>query len=145
MVNHRFGTSQGTNGLSRAELTSSRVMAGDKLLKLIPLNETAFEIEADLGTTVQSWLPGKWKFVKRTDWYHELKKDPEGSWIWAPPPMLAKVALEELCKIKHMYPKSRHLFMCPVLMTENWRKRLEKITDTTLSLCCNTTVRTATA
>ena len=42
---------QGTDGLSRGDLTSG-VMTGDKFLKYIPLNETASEQEAKLEVTL---------------------------------------------------------------------------------------------
>ena len=64
-----------------------------------------------------------------------MKRDLEESWIWVLPPIPAKVDLEELYNVKHsMYLNSRHVFMCPVVMTGKWRKQLKKIADTTLSL-----------
>ena len=51
-----------------------------------------------------------------------------------PPPALARTVLEQLCEMKHMFPNSRHVFICPSLMTGCWRKTLQKLADVTHSL-----------
>ena len=55
-------------------------------------------------------------------------------WIWCPPPCLAKIAVEQLCKVKHVLSDSQHIFICPALMTGYWRKKLGKLVDTMFSL-----------
>ena len=51
-----------------------------------------------------------------------------------PPPVLADVALECLCEVKHIFPMTSHCFLCPALFTGTWRKTLTKISDVTFSL-----------
>jgi hypothetical protein len=97
---------QGTDGLSRGEL-SSGVMAGEDFLKFLLLNETAFAFEREprLESQVQGWLGSKeWKVASIADWFHKVFQDPDGAWIWAPPPALAKVAVEQMCEAKHIFP-----------------------------------------
>ena len=74
------------------------------------------------------------KVARPKDWFYTVFLYPEGSWIWCPPPALAKIAVEQMCEVKHMFPKSRHIFICPSLMTGVWRKQLGKIADAQISL-----------
>ena len=140
---------QGTDGLSRGDF-SSGVKAGEKFLKFLPLHLFAFErqpgLKGKLGQVkitsleekVRCWCPSRkgraWKLARTEDWFYEVFLDPEGSWIWCPPPALAKIAVEQMCEVKHVFPKSRHIFICPSLMTGVWRKQLGKIADTQFSL-----------
>ena len=117
---------QGTDGLSRGEF-SSGVMAGGPFLKFLPLNETALERVPHLKTIMNGWLPGQdWKFATTQDWFHEVFKDPNGSFVWSPSPALARIAVDQLCEVKHIFPNSRHVLICPALMTGYWRKQLGK-------------------
>ena len=125
---------QGSDALSRGDL-SSGVMAGKSFLELLPLNLTAWERRPGLKAEIASWLPGtSWRFTEIKDWFHEVYLDPDGKYIWAPPPALADVALECLCEVKHAYPRTSHCFLCPALFTGRWRKTLGKISDATFSL-----------
>lgn len=82
--------SQGTDGLSRGDL-SSGVMQGEDFLKFLPFNETALEQQKDLKSKVRSWLvkPEEWKFANTEDWFHEVFVKPKGKSIWSSPPCLA--------------------------------------------------------
>ena len=129
---------QGGDGLSRGDFTSG-AMAGGAFLKYLPLHENAIQRHPDLEKELLEWVPKrtrgtKWKLAKVEDWFHEVFLDPEGSWIWAPPPVLAKVAVEQLCEAKHLFPKSKHVFVCPSIMTGVWRKQLLKVADCQFSL-----------
>ena len=128
---------QGGDGLSRGDFTSG-AMAGGAFLKYLPLHENAIERWPDLKKEVFKWVPKvegvEWKLATVKDWFHEIFLDPEGSWIWAPPPVLAKIAVEQMCEVKHIFPKSKHLFMCPSIMTGIWRKQLVKAADCQFSL-----------
>ena len=53
----------------------------------------------------------------------------EGSFIWAPPLAAAGVAMEELVKARHKRPYSTHLFVCPRVKTNAWRKRPYRTAD----------------
>jgi hypothetical protein len=47
---------------------------------------------------------------------------------------LAKIAVEQLCEVKHVLSDSQHIFLCPALMTGYWRKKIGKLADTMFSL-----------
>lgn len=121
---------QGTDGLSRGDFTSG-VMAGEDFLKYIPLNESALERQRSLEAILLSWVSkdGDWRVARPEDWFTSTRTELQVGWIWAPPPCLARVALDELCEVKHMFPHSRHIFVCPALMTGLWRKDLGKLAD----------------
>ena len=76
----------------------------------------------------------EWKIATTEDWFDDAFSDPEGKWIWCPPPCLAKIAVEQLCEVKYVLPDSQHIFICPALMTGYWRKKLGKLVDTMFSL-----------
>jgi hypothetical protein len=121
--------SQGTDGLSRGDLTSG-VMAGDEFLSHIPLNQGAFERSPVLKGWMESSLPKQWMWLETgTDWFTLPFDDPLGRYVWAPPPCLADVALEQLCEVKLMHPLTSHVFVCPVLFTGRWRKMFLKAAD----------------
>ena len=121
---------QGTDGLSRGDFASG-VMRGQDFLSFLPMNKSALERLSSLWGTILSWLkePLSWNFASPTDWFDDTLKQYQGKWVWSPPPCLAKLAVEQLCKVKHMYPESQHVFVCPSLMTGYWRKSLGKIAD----------------
>lgn len=54
---------------------------------------------------------------------------PEGWFLWAPPPAIADVAVEELEASRHKRPHLNHVFIAPRLMTYAWQKNLQKICD----------------
>lgn len=85
-----------------------------------------------LKAQLLSWLPeGNWKFTEIRDWFHEVYREPKGRYIWALPPAIADVALENLCEAKHIFPISSQVFVCPNLFTGRWRKTLGKMSDVT--------------
>ena len=129
---------QGGDGLSRGDFTSG-AMAGGDYLKYLPLHENAIQRHPYLEEELLEWVPKRtrgtdWKLATIEDWFHEVFQHPEGSWIWTPPPVLAKVAVEQMCEAKHLFPNSKHLFVCPSIMTGVWRKQLLKVADCQFSL-----------
>jgi hypothetical protein len=121
--------SQGSDGLSRGDF-SSGVMSGQHFLK------HAFDRQKELKNKLMSCLPGNdWKVASTEDWVYQVFQEPEASWVWAPPPALAKIiAVEQMCKVKHIFPNSKHFLLCPALWTGTWRKTLGKIADTIFSI-----------
>ena len=49
------------------------------------------------------------------------------------PLCLAHIAVEAMCEAKHLFPQSKHIFICPALCTGYWQKTLSKLADTTFS------------
>jgi hypothetical protein len=88
--------------------------------------------------------------LKSEEWFgrgHGLQggaKNSEGLWIpeeskerwylWMPPPAIADVALDELLISRHKRPHLNHVFICPRLMTQLWRKKLHKVEPLLLGL-----------
>ena len=129
---------QGTDGLSRGDF-SSGIMAGENFLKYLPLHQSAIERVPKLKWKIQGWcanLKGRarWRLTQPKDWFHEVFQDPLGSWIWCPPPAIAKVAVEQLCEVKHVFPESQHMFVCPAIVTGVWRKQLMKLADAGITM-----------
>ena len=121
---------QGTNDLSCGELALG-VMRGQDFLSFLPMNESALERIPSLRGTILSWVkrPPSWKFTISTDWFDDVLKQHQGKWVWSPTQCLARLAVEQLYEVKHMYPESQHICVCPSLMTGYWRKSLGKIAD----------------
>jgi hypothetical protein len=123
---------QGTDGLSRGELTAG-VMAGAHFLNFVPLNKTAFQRHSILQEWIGGALPGEhWEELSVEGWFTTAQKD--GRFIWAPPPATADVAVERLCEARHIRPWCSHIFICPALMTAHWRKTLGKVADAMFTL-----------
>jgi hypothetical protein len=115
-------------------------MAGADFLKFLPLNETALERQPHLKSMIRGWLSDDWKFATMQDWFHEVFKDPNGAFIWSPSPALACVAVDQLCEVKHIFSNSKHVLICPSLMTGYWQKQLGKLADTLFTIKENTRV-----
>ena len=52
-----------------------------------------------------------------------------GAFVWAPPPAAARIAIEELRQARHKRQDSCHVFVCPRLMTTEWRRHLFRSAD----------------
>jgi hypothetical protein len=135
--------SQGTNGLSRRDLTEGG-MSSQNILSFVPLNTSALERQPKVVEWVRDWVPSnKLVFLDLEDWFekgHGIKggqKDQFGVWvshefqegwfIWALPPAVADDALEELESSRHKQNHLNHVFISPCLITYTWRKRLTKV------------------
>jgi len=145
---HIAGTrmvSQGTDGLSRGDVTEG-VMAGSDMLSYVPLRYTALERQPGLVTWVQSWLPAPALCcLSVADWFsigHGVEdwvvgpsgfstpvESPPQWYLWSPAPALADVMLDELEESRHKRKTHNHVVLLPRLMTFAWRKRLQKICD----------------
>lgn len=87
---------------------------GKTFLDFLPLNETAFQCYNPLREEILSWVHGPkrklyhgdWQVATTEDWFDGVFKNPYGKWIWCPPPCLAKIAVEQLRKVKHIFPDS---------------------------------------
>jgi hypothetical protein len=118
---------QGADGGSRGDFTTG-VLRGDAMLSYVPLHKNAIERSAGLKDWLLSWFhPGAVSLLKPKDWFSEGHRT--GNCIWAPPPAAADVAVEQLCESRHARPWNFHVFVCPALMTSEWRKMLSKVAD----------------
>ena len=146
---HVAGTrmiAQGTDGLSRGNLTEG-VMTGQSMLSHVPLDEGCFErVGPRLLDWVRDWTGRKGLDpLTPEDWFYRAhglgpgENNPDGIWmptenaetcfLWAPAPAAARVAVEELRRARHKRQNSYHVFVCPRLMTNLWRKDLGKVVD----------------
>ena len=146
---HVAGTrmqSQGTDGLSRGEMYEG-VMRGDSMLGYIPLDKSAIEQCPRLLNWIQSWSKAsgmELECLKPADWFdrgHDfsgsdsnadgywMPQYKKGTFLWSPPPGVARFAVEELRQARHKRQNSFHIFVCPRLLFEEWRRHHFKGAD----------------
>jgi hypothetical protein len=135
---------QGTDGLSRGDLTEG-VMAGSSMLEHVPLKLSALERQPRLQAWMSSWLPsppyelspGQWSVeghgcsggtVGGCGVWHPVELHHQW-YLWAPPPVLGDIAMEELEASRHKRSHLSHVIIFPRLMTFAWRKKLFKLCD----------------
>ncbi|KAL7576166.1 hypothetical protein ACA910_004821 [Epithemia clementina (nom. ined.)] len=124
---------QGTDGLSRGDLMHG-VLAGANMLEFVSLNKTIRSQHPYLADFLAEPMLGLFTpiFLDPDGWYSTAFKP--GHYVWTPPPAAALEALEQLCDSKHVRPQGAHLFACPALMTNRWRKKLGRIADVVLTV-----------
>ena len=66
---------------------------------------------------------------KNVDGMEVPVRSSDDTFLWAPAPAIADIALEYLRTSIHRRPESYHIFVCPKLMTYKWRKNLLKTCD----------------
>jgi hypothetical protein len=150
VVSHVSGKrmiAQGTDGVSRGTL-SEGVAGGSNMLEFIPLHLTAIDRHPQLEQWLLSWIGSDAEVLSPSDWFergHDHDEgfyDKNGYWrirhrkgtfIWVPPPAAAEVAVEELRKALIKRNESTHVFVCPRLLTTEWRKQLHKAADLVLT------------
>lgn len=145
---------QGTDGLSRGNLTEGVMQGTRSMMDFVPLHRSAFERSPALFEWIESWVgleeSEDLEYLTPTDWFergHDLTGDGyqnlDGVWVpkilsgfyvWSPPPAAAEVALEELRKARHKRQESTHLFVCPRLMEPRWRSHVHKSADLFLEI-----------
>jgi hypothetical protein len=134
-VVHVAGTrmiAQGTDGLSRGSLLEG-VVKGEDMLSFIDLLRLAIERHPGLLKFVYSWVEpelGESRVLSAKKWFQEGHgiiggtRDSSGIWtpqhatdrkayIWAPPPIIADIALKECAKAIHKRTDTYHLFLIP--------------------------------
>ena len=146
---HVSGTrmiAQGTDGLSRGMLLEG-VLTGKSMLGYIDLAKGSIERYPPLLDFVRSWSERpNLEVLTAEQWFVEAhgiiggKRDHHGVWIpdhasngqfylWAPPPVVADVCLEECLKAVHKRRDAFHVFMLPRLFTPAWTRLFHKLCD----------------
>jgi hypothetical protein len=151
---HVAGTrmiAQGTDGLLRGSFLEG-VARGEDMLSFIDLAQNASERSPTLREFVTSWIKpvlGKFKILDIEEWFQEGQgivggeRDHNGVWIpkhatngrsyvWAPPPVIADVALEECMKAIHKRTDAYHVVLTPHLCSPLWLRMLYKLSDVVL-------------
>jgi hypothetical protein len=119
-------------------------MAGQTMISHIPLGKSALDRDASLEKWIRSWAGKNMEILSPDDWFfrgqgidgfapNELgRRVPvyrSGTFVWCPPPAAADVAAEEMRRSRHKREDSFHVFVCPRLMTNLWRKSVLKEAD----------------
>jgi hypothetical protein len=130
---------QGTDGLSKGILLEG-VVRGEDMLSFVDIARTALERYPGLLDYVKSWVDpvlGTSKVLTTKKWFQEGhrimggKEESKGMWIprhtadrkayiWAPPPIIADVSLEECAKAIHKRMDAYHIFLTPQLYSPLW-------------------------
>jgi hypothetical protein len=134
---------QGSDGLSRGDFTEG-VMSGKSMISYVPLDKSAMDRDPALEPWVKSWSGSHAIVLSPEDWFDRghcidghsrnqigmfIPEYSDGTFIWCPPPAAAAVAAEELRRSRHKREKACHVFVCPRLMTNLWRKLVLKESD----------------
>ena len=148
-VFHIAGTrmiAQGTDGVSRGFLGQG-VMDGAAMSVFVPIHLSAVERSPlDLVPWIWDWVGKEAILLDEMGWFnqgHDVEGwvvDPEGfsrpvisnqgkTFIWAPAPMAAEVALAEMRKARIKRQQSAHVFVCPRLCTGQWLRHLYRAAD----------------
>ncbi len=133
----------GTDGCSRGSLMEG-VMAGQGMLSFIDLACSAVKRHPPVLTWVRSWMDQpKLEPLSPEGWFKEghgfvgetrdsckiwrpTHKPRNGLHLWAPPPSVADLALEELLKAHHKRMDTFHIVLIPRLMAPRWRQLFNK-------------------
>ena len=115
-VIHIAGTrmiEQGADGGSRSDFTQG-VMAGEPMLKCVPLHLNALERQSGLEDWVRSWWNpelGELQTLSPNGWFDGGQS--EGNFLWVPPPTAAEVVAEQLGEAWHKRPHCHHIVLVP--------------------------------
>jgi hypothetical protein len=137
---------QGTDGCSRGSLKEG-VMAGTDMLMFVDLARGGLDHHAPLLEWVRSWMGCPWlNLLTPEGWVEEGhgitggELDGQGIWIpmhcrkdqtflWALPPAVADMAIEELLKSRHKRTDLIHVVLIPRLMMPRWQRLFNKVCD----------------
>ena len=142
-VVHIAGTrmiTAGVDGLSRGCVTEGVMMGSGGLLPYVPLHLSVLSRSPDLQTWINWWWPedscGNLEVLDANGWF--VNGHRPGSFVWAPPPAIARDMFDELGSARHKRPdKALHIVVVPRLMTALWRKHLGKMADLLITIPCS--------
>ena len=148
-VVHCAGTrmiAQGTDALSRGSLLEG-VMAGRDMLSFVDLAKSAVERHPPLLDFIRE-VTGRPRLeaLEPRDWFfkgHGMiggRRDKHGVWLprheksgatylWAPPPVVADAALEELLKAVQKRQDAYHFIVIPRIFSPHWFRLFCKLCD----------------
>ena len=133
---------QGTDGVSRGEL--GQALKLDKPIReFIPINISALDRTDRLRPWLDSWMGKDTIVLEPSQWYveaHDIRFEKSappprslyyehGTYLWASPPALGDVALEQLRYARIKRQRSTHIFLIPKLFAYLWWKQLYKCMD----------------
>ena len=121
---------QGTDGLSRSDLTSG-VMRGDAMLNFVPLHKSAPERQPRVVTNLLHYIIDDISSViplSIQDWFTK-PQTMDGTFIWTPPPCIADVAVFMIAEAWQIRPWNTHIFLAPSILSGRWRRMLTKVSD----------------
>jgi hypothetical protein len=141
---------QGTVGLSRGGYADG-VMSGASMLSFVPLHLSALDRMPSLLPWIRTWCPDSTITpLTPEEWFwegHGLATDTPGTsstwhprpssqfvFLWTPAPAAASVAVDELSLSRLKRTHLLHIFLCPRLCTQLWRKKSFKVADLVLEL-----------
>ncbi|KAL7580012.1 hypothetical protein ACA910_005001 [Epithemia clementina (nom. ined.)] len=121
---------QGTDGLSRADLTNG-VMRGVSMFDFIPLAKTALEQQGKNILAFLNFIVGETSvltLLELQDWFKRTQ-DKDGCYLWAPPPCLGNFAVYLIAEAMRIRPWNTHVMVILSIMAGCWRKLLYKTSD----------------
>jgi hypothetical protein len=141
---------QGTyHGLSREDMYKG-VMKGELMFSFIPLHLNAFARSDTLEGWIGSWAGGcrggeEVKTLSLEGWFERghdvlgsrridggktwIPRYQAGTFIWVPPPGVARFAIEELRQARLKRFASFPIFVVPRLMGPEWKRHIHKCAD----------------
>jgi len=136
---------QGTDGLSRGALKLSNVEGKLAVRQYVPLHLNALQRSNGLVHWIKSWISPKHMFLEPKHWFveaHDLRYEgaerqfsvETSTYVWAPPPAVTDVALEQLRCATLKRQASLHVMLVPRLFFGLWRRQLYKAMDMILFL-----------
>ena len=98
------------------------------LFKMTTLNKGSLERETFLEEWIRSWRGNEpLTILSAEGWFTEGHVS--GRYLWANPPTEMEVVLEMIAEVIQKKTFVMHVFVCPLLMTHLWRKKLGKNMD----------------
>ncbi|KAL7557316.1 hypothetical protein ACA910_022411 [Epithemia clementina (nom. ined.)] len=125
---------QGTDGLSRSDLTTGAMM-GAPIETFIPLHKSALERQPQqISLLLQQIAEGTTlNFLEARDWFI-APFESDGVFVWLPPPCITDHVVFLMAEAIHLRPWNTHLLIVPSILSRRWQRALSKTTDVIANL-----------